>query len=111
MVSKKRATDLIFSLLFTCIFFTLNQAECYYPDYLVAQDFDFVPCGASNTISACCVPSEGDVCLSNGLCDWTGNYLYRGACTDPSWKSENCTTYCASGMSAQAQQSILSVMA
>ena len=76
----------------------LSQS-CYYPDSELATDYTWVPCGSDNTTSTCCVPSEGDVCLSNGLCSWTGHYVYRGTCTDPTWP-ESCPGYCTSGGSS-----------
>lgn len=80
--------------------FTVAQV-CYYPDGTVADDFNYQPCsGASGgTYTSCCVPEEGDICLSNGLCYFPsrpprGNYIYRGACTDQSWSNPACAQSC-----------------
>jgi hypothetical protein len=54
--------------------------SCYYPDGSLATDYVYVPCGSSGE-SACCIPDEGDKCLSNGLCLFTSDYIYRGACS------------------------------
>lgn len=55
-----------------------------------------------STFSSCCIPSEGDTCLTDGLCFFpqststqtSGNYVYRGACTDQAWKDGSCATQC-----------------
>ena len=41
----------------------------------------------------CCY--NGHYCLDNGLC-WakTSNTMYRGSCTDPDFKSDNCGQFC-----------------
>jgi hypothetical protein len=72
-----------------------NSTQCYYPDGSLAVDYDFVPC-TSTGVSACCVLGEGDVCMPDGLCNWTGHYLYRGSCTSESWDSTDCPDYCGS---------------
>jgi hypothetical protein len=60
---------------------TAYASSCYYPGGGLATDFDYVPCTGSK-FSSCCIPSEGDVCLSNGLCYWNdAPYVFRGACT------------------------------
>ncbi|KAI9780835.1 MAG: hypothetical protein M1839_006462 [Geoglossum umbratile] len=69
--------------------------QCYYPNGAVAKDYTYAVCNSTTTQSACCIPSEGDVCLSNDLCYWpSGNYPFRGACTDKSWTSDACPKYC-----------------
>ena len=66
---------------------------CYYPDGTEAADYQYVACNGSS-VASCCIPAEGDACMSDGLCYWPGEYLYRGACTDQTWKSGNCPQYC-----------------
>ena len=61
-------------------FRSVASTSCYYPDGSLATDYDYVPCGTSGD-SACCIPNEGDKCLSNGLCLFTSDYIYRGACS------------------------------
>jgi hypothetical protein len=66
--------------LFALAFRIVAGTSCYYPDGSLAVDYNYVPC-ASTGVSACCIPDEGDKCLSNGLCLFTSDYIYRGACS------------------------------
>ncbi|KAH0538630.1 hypothetical protein FGG08_004767 [Glutinoglossum americanum] len=84
--------------LFLFVSFPLLVAaiQCYYPDGLVPTDYTYVPC-VGDGFSSCCIPNEGDVCLSNGLCYYPkGAYPFRGACTDLTWSSDACPKYCIS---------------
>src|SRR5436190_9734560 len=72
-----------------------NGVKCFYPDGDPAIDYQFVPCSPGKPVSACCVPSEGDVCLPSGLCNWTDHYPYRGACTSRNWGA-GCPNFCSS---------------
>ncbi|KYK60386.1 hypothetical protein DCS_01523 [Drechmeria coniospora] len=71
---------------------------CYYPNGAVSRQD--TPCRNDLDQSACC--GQGFACLSNGMCKTTGreqdtppdtNYL-RGSCTDRSWRSGNCPSFC-----------------
>ncbi|KAI9856839.1 MAG: hypothetical protein M1824_005212 [Vezdaea acicularis] len=88
----------LFSLLLSSTLYSTAQAQiCYYPNGLVPTDYDYVPCTGDST-SSCCIPSEGDICLSNGLCQFgkDSTYYFRGACTDKTWaKNGGCPSYCA----------------
>ncbi|RFU76343.1 hypothetical protein TARUN_5896 [Trichoderma arundinaceum] len=74
------------------------KALCYYPDGSAASGD--VPCTDSTQNSACC--GTGYACLSNGICQATGDELQkpgatefvRGSCTDKSWRSSGCQTFC-----------------
>ena len=74
------------------------RATYYYPDGVTVAAGDF-PCTPDGD-SACC--GDGFVCLSNNICMATGNEvlkagqsLYvRGSCTDRTWKSRNCPSFC-----------------
>ena len=60
-----RPALLIFALL-SCLYVTLAQQTCYWPDGSTpAQNEGYVNC-YSNQDSHCCV--HGEVCLGNGLC-------------------------------------------
>ncbi|KAF2669406.1 hypothetical protein BT63DRAFT_479255 [Microthyrium microscopicum] len=73
-----------------------SASQCYYPDGTAPTDYTYRAC-TSGGVSSCCIPGEGDQCLSNGLCFWpAGNYAFRGACTDQTWNSGNCTSFCKS---------------
>ncbi|KAK0654715.1 hypothetical protein DIS24_g5145 [Lasiodiplodia hormozganensis] len=83
-----------------------GAATCYYPDGSKATDYQYVPDPNATTVSfrSCCIPSENDTYLDNGLCYFPvnpstpshGNYIYRGGCTDQSWRSDACASKCTS---------------
>src|ERR1700760_657620 len=80
-IMTKMSRLLAFSTVLALLFeFSVGTNTCYYPDGSVANDYAYVPCTGSQ-YSTCCNPSEGDVCLSNGLCYWQGHFPYRAACT------------------------------
>jgi hypothetical protein len=75
------------------------SADCYYPDGSNATDYTYEPCKSGTGFSSCCIPGEGDLCLSDGLCYYSsGSYPFRGACTDPTFKSKECPQYCTGSM-------------
>jgi hypothetical protein len=66
--------------------------QCYWPNGLTAQS-NYVPCNSTATASACC--ALNDTCTTYGWCLGSAGMVYRGGCTDPSWKSGACqSTYC-----------------
>ncbi|KAH6680593.1 hypothetical protein B0J14DRAFT_269242 [Halenospora varia] len=75
--------------------------SCYYPDgSLVGADNlhpVMIPCDPKAETSACC--HKADICYANGLCGSDYWWPYRGACTDKTWKSKACPSYCASAAS------------
>lgn len=82
------------------LFTSTCSAICYFPDGTTApQD---VPCNDDTGHSACC--GQGYACLSNGVCTATGDELQkagsstyvRGSCTDSSWRSSSCPSFCVS---------------
>lgn len=86
---------LVYSLLWVGLFvWTTASKSCYYPDGIQATDN--TPCNqnANASVGVCCGP--GFTCLSNGLCQ-QGQYLFRGTCTDSTWKNQDCPSYCKSG--------------
>jgi hypothetical protein len=69
--------------------------QCYYPDGTIPTDYTYIKCTGSQN-SSCCIPSEGDLCMSNGLCYYQGGqYLYRGACSDKTWNDNSCPKFCS----------------
>ena len=74
------------------------EATCYYPSGREAPND--TPCRNDTPFSTCC--AQGYVCLSNGLCQATGDdvarpgvpQFVRGACTDGTWRSTNCPQFC-----------------
>lgn len=93
MLPSPRARIVAIFVLFAASSTALAQS-CYYPDGSIPKDFEYVPC-TGESVSSCCIPKEGDVCLASGLCYYTtGSYPFRGACTDKSWGSSKCPLYC-----------------
>ncbi|OCL13945.1 hypothetical protein AOQ84DRAFT_74884 [Glonium stellatum] len=83
-------------------------ASCYYPDGTFPTDYSYEPC-TGDQYSSCCIPSEGDQCLSNGLCYYTGGqYAFRGACTDKTWQASQCFQHCKSGDAASSWDELVS---
>lgn len=70
---------------------------CYYPDGNL--DDGLAPCNAGADVSSCC--GRQDICLDNGYCivqtENYGNRLSRAGCTDGTWKSSACPSYCSDG--------------
>jgi len=98
-------------ILFVRIPFIFAQQACYWPDgtQVTPQNnrYNFTACFEGD--SQCC--ANGEVCLSNGLC-FSGpqGQLYRGACTDRSWKTVSCPKYCDDSRLAVAYCSALQSM-
>ncbi|KAI1269832.1 hypothetical protein F5Y18DRAFT_371754 [Xylariaceae sp. FL1019] len=78
--------------------FRLAESICYYPDGTVApQD---TPCDDDSSESTCC--GQGYACLSNHICQATGEERHkngatefvRGSCTDKNWRSGSCPAFC-----------------
>lgn len=69
---------------------------CYFPDGGIALTYQ--PCNSTvdRDASVCCELSTS-VCGTKGLCYGSNGYIYRGGCTDPSWKSSLCPTICSAG--------------
>ena len=68
-----------------------TMATCYWPDHSIS---DYTACNstADRSASQCCAP--GDECTATGFCYGASNSLYRGSCTDPTWKSYSCPYFC-----------------
>ena len=77
------------------LFAPLATTICYYPDKSIAAHD--TPCHSSDGDSFCC--GQGFACLSNKLCQATslivhGSSYARGSCTDQTWRSSNCPSFC-----------------
>ncbi|KAL7812178.1 hypothetical protein V8C44DRAFT_349586 [Trichoderma aethiopicum] len=85
-------------LLALALFITQSTALCFYPDGTPAPGD--VPCTDSTANSVCC--GTGYACLSNGICQATGDELkkpgatefVRGSCTDKTFRSSACPSFC-----------------
>ena len=78
----------------TCL---CEAISCYFPHG--NQSLHDVPCYADSIDTFCCPPRH--VCLDNRLClrtdssPGTGNATYlRSSCTDRSWRSPECPSFC-----------------
>lgn len=88
-------------LAFSLLRLALGGKNCYFPNS--DPSGGDVPCDPSASDSVCC--GRGWTCLSNGACEFNldsidpqiGNSigeLWRGSCTDSSWKSAQCPQFC-----------------
>ncbi|KAF2102496.1 hypothetical protein NA57DRAFT_52068 [Rhizodiscina lignyota] len=75
------------------------QKPCYGPNGTLGNN---LPCFPDADVSFCC--GTGWICTTNLLCvspfaDLAGNFstLQRGTCTDQSWNSPACPSYCRGG--------------
>ncbi|KAL2176966.1 uncharacterized protein P884DRAFT_29605 [Thermothelomyces heterothallicus CBS 202.75] len=97
MASAVNARVLVLSLA-VCRLLPGTRAACYYPSGLQAPND--TPCRDDTPHATCCGP--GYACLSNGICQATGEELkkpgasefVRGSCTDKTWRSSNCPLFC-----------------
>lgn len=90
------AQALLFSTLSSC----LNAQRCYLPngDWDGGSEDSAQPCNTEAEFSHCCGTEA--ICLSNGYCyDPSSVSIYRSSCTDKTWQSTACPTYCNDGMS------------
>ena len=74
---------------------TALAQKCYWPNGNEASGD--TPCSttSSDQASACCSPNGA--CISNGLCFNADMTLNRGSCTDQTWKSKGCASWCQDG--------------
>lgn len=73
---------------------------CYYPEDTIAGGH--TPC-TDGQHTACCYnddDSQHDSCYSNGMCmSRYFGFLYRGSCTDPTFRDPDCPNQCLAGKS------------
>ncbi|KAF9871072.1 hypothetical protein CkaCkLH20_11489 [Colletotrichum karsti] len=69
---------LLFSALLFSYLSVVVQAACYYPNGSIAPND--TPCRDDTAESACC--GQGYACLSNGMCQATGQELQKGGATE-----------------------------
>lgn len=104
-------------LLFTvgiCFVLLIRRAlgagdTCFMPTGQASEDWYFCNTTASSNGdgTACC--RAGDTCMQSGVCfqGWDGVF-YRGACSDPLWKSPNCMQMATEGLLISSLRVILS---
>ncbi|KAK4153600.1 hypothetical protein C8A00DRAFT_15215 [Chaetomidium leptoderma] len=85
----KTSRYLSFLLLVSNVAFA--RARCYYPTSGVDGDF---PCNPDAEESMCCGTGPGAMCLTNGACQRPGQDFIRGSCTDKTWASPECPSFC-----------------
>lgn len=97
MALKNLTTFCLVFLSLTQLFTQVN-AVCYFPNGVIAPND--TPCRDDTSNSVCC--GQGYACLTNGLCQATGEELQkpgatefvRGGCTDKTWRSSSCPSFC-----------------
>ncbi|KAI9837884.1 MAG: hypothetical protein M1838_004720 [Thelocarpon superellum] len=74
----------------------LPVAQALWPPSLITVATDHYPCNKTSTFSACCqgFSFDSDTCIQGGLCVGGQGYIYRGACTDPTFKDPSCAKSC-----------------
>lgn len=89
------------TLSFISIVVSITRAQtCWYPDGKT-QALNDTTCHHSTNHSTCCGQQANGspaYCLSNGLC-LIDLVVTRGSCTDASWQSPYCSTYCQGNFS------------
>ena len=73
-----------------------NSSTCFFVNGDLAPQH--APCFpdkvSAGDDSACCLMSNGDVCLDTGVCLSKGGMTYQLACTDQNWQSNSCPHRC-----------------
>ncbi|KAF1992192.1 hypothetical protein K402DRAFT_415890 [Aulographum hederae CBS 113979] len=70
-----------------------NSSSCYFPGgNQPAGGNPMVPCNPNAAVSACC--QVGESCTSSGLCFSGNGMIYRGGCTDKTFKDATCSKVC-----------------
>jgi hypothetical protein len=91
-------------LLTVCLFITVIATKaqawtCWLPDGKSFDNVGMIPCNSTledtTEGSACCDPR--DACTTSGMCLGESGYTYRGGCTDSTFTSSNCPSYCLTG--------------
>ena len=77
-----------------------NNLPCYFPDETTIAN-KHIQCNSSASnaaadASACCRDDPSSYCVNNGLCLMNGQ-MYRGSCTDKTFKSPSCAQECLAG--------------
>jgi hypothetical protein len=93
-----------------CMYFILGiDATCYFPNGTAQSSGDQYPCNtASGVESMCCNignTSTPGRCNQDGLCiPYNNGHLWRGTCTDPTWKDPACLHVCTVGQGKKLLQ-------
>lgn len=77
------------------------SAACFYPNGAADNTGKYAPCKTSGQ-SMCCATNEiagsSDTCSSDGFCiPPDNNGIWRGLCTDQTWKDLACINPCTTG--------------
>ncbi|EEP79600.1 predicted protein [Uncinocarpus reesii 1704] len=85
--------DLFWFFVAPSILFASSDARtCYLPTGEIAEND--APCFPQNPESSCCGGSTY-VCATNNMCAYyDGSYYIIGSCTDKTWNSPACSSYC-----------------
>ncbi|KAG7005759.1 hypothetical protein G7Y79_00018g045660 [Physcia stellaris] len=75
-----------------------SSAACYFPNGTAKDNGTDRPCNASPGVQSMCCNLRN--CRSDGLCiPYDNGHLWRGPCTDPTWKDPACLQLCVEGLS------------
>ena len=81
-------------ILFFLTYPSLIKSICFLPDGTPNRD---VPCTTNSSVDYCC--GEDSICLPNKVCLIHTGTFSRGSCTDQTWQSSSCPSFCLSGSS------------
>ncbi len=90
-----------------CVILETN-AVCYHPNGAEHLSEREVPCNSAKGVHSMCrdlvETTKPGRCRSDGLCVPYGNELvWRGGCTDRTWKDPACISLCVDGVGANPQ--------
>ena len=93
------------TLVFLVIMFAIRGANtaCYYPNGTEKTDGDQAPCNGTDGIASMCCnlvnTTTAGHCTADGLCiPYSNDQLWRGPCTDRTWKDPACLPLCIDGI-------------
>lgn len=78
------------------------NAACYFPNGTEHDGGGQAPCDSTRGIASMCCNLENTTtaghCRTDGLCiPYNNAQLFRGPCTDPTWKDPACLPLCIDG--------------
>lgn len=94
-----------FSIFFAPMLNMAQTQDCFSPNGSVLRGFGL--CDPTNSTSVCCKLTES--CIEFGLCSTPSGFLYRGGCTDGSFKSGVCPKVCIDSESRKKPKSFLTL--
>ena len=75
-----------------------TRATCHFPNGTAKASRAERPCNDSPGVQSMCCNLRS--CRGDGLCiPYDNGHLWRGSCTDPTWKDDACLQLCVEGLS------------